>query len=168
MLKVEFVLRRTLLLLRCHMDDADVARKTLGLAPQGFVQPSARYESLGIAPDQWFLVSETVSAEDLLRESRSTLAGLRAHIVDQSAAHGCLGLSGGRVRELLAMGSGVNWSTSRILPGCCVRTRFAGLSAVIHCVADAGFDVYVDHSYRKYLEKWLQQSMTDPQIATPA
>jgi heterotetrameric sarcosine oxidase gamma subunit len=142
--------------------------RNLRLASPAAAQTGAQCTSLRIAPDQWLIVSEILASEGMVTEFRNAIGELRAHVVDLSVAQSCVRLSGGSVRSLLAMGSGVNWSVSQLPPSRCVRTRFARLQAAIHCVEKACFELYFDRSYRGYLETWMQQAVGDPMIVAPA
>lgn len=116
--------------------------------------------ALWLAPDQWLLLSDRRSADALIDECGSVLAD-RLHLaVDVSAALGCITLRGGRVRDLLAMGSGVDWSASPAAR--CVRTRFARLPVIVHRVVEDHCDLYCDRSYHAWLETWLTRALRDP------
>jgi heterotetrameric sarcosine oxidase gamma subunit len=116
--------------------------------------------ALWLAPEQWLLLSDRRSAIELVDECATALAG-RLHLaVDVSAALGCITLRGARVRELLAMGSGLDWSVRPAQR--CVRTRFARLPVIVHTAIEDYYDLYFDRSFQAWLETWLAHALRDP------
>ena len=87
--------------------------------------------------------------------------------VDASAAWYCESLEGARVRDLLGMGAGIDWSSGAMPAGRCVRTRFARIAAVFQVTGSDRFDVYVDRSHRDYLDRWLANAVEDPLLREP-
>ena len=123
--------------------------------------------SLWLGPDQWLVVSDRLDASAMLGRCAAAL-GNRLHLaVDVSAAWHCTSLEGARVRDLLAMGAGLDWSSRAMPAGRCVRTRFARIAAVLHAVGSQRFDVYVDRSHRDYLDRWLDHAIQDPLLREP-
>lgn len=167
-LRLRWERRPTLVRLRVALAAADAARQCLELAAPLQARAAGDCLSLWLGPDQWLLLQERAPADALLARIGATLADLRHHAVDVSAAMQCVQLDGGAARTLLAMGSGVDWSPRGMRPGGCVRTRFARLAVVVHCTGEQAFDLYFDRSYRAYLDEWLRRAAGDPLIAAQA
>ena len=154
-----------LLRLRVALVAAEAARQSLGLAPPLQALRGSSHTSLWLGPDQWLLLGEAASADELLTHVGARLGELRHLVVNVSAALLRVRISGAAARTLLAMGSGIDCSARALQPGSCVRTRFARLAIVIHCTGEDDFDLYVDRSCRAYLESWLQRAAGDPLLA---
>jgi sarcosine oxidase subunit gamma len=148
--------------LRVPMAAAEIAAQRLSLprAP-GSSQLDGRL-ALWLGPDQWLLVAERQSAAELIESCTGALTGVLHLLVNVSAALSCVRFSGARSRQLLAMGSGLDWSWDVLSPGHATRTRLARIPAIVH-IADADrIDVYIDRSHREYFGRWLERSMSDP------
>ena len=115
--------------------------------------------TLWLGPDQWLLVSDTISADALIAHCIREIDGLRHHVVDVSAGLRIAHVRGGSAAALLSMGSGVDWTKQ------CVRIRFASIPVIVHRYAQNAFDVYYDRSYGDYLERWMAHSLRDPLLA---
>jgi sarcosine oxidase subunit gamma len=153
---------RAIVRLRVAMADAAIAANALRLAPALTARDADDWMSLWLGPDQWLLVSDRVPAHELVARCTAAL-GDRLHLaVEATSAWFCATLSGARTRDLLAMGSGLDWSVRAMPAGRCVRTRFARIGAVCHATAEHRFDVYVDRSHRHYLDRWLSHAIDDP------
>jgi sarcosine oxidase subunit gamma len=153
--------QRYKLRLRVAMALAGEAMRRLVLPEALQARTAGDVTSLWLGPDQWLLVSDRLTADELAERCSRALQSLRHHAVDTSAALGCAALRGAAARALLAMGSGVDWSRA----GACVRTRFAGVPLVVHQNAEHVFDLYYDRSHRHYLERWFAHALTDPLIS---
>jgi sarcosine oxidase subunit gamma len=157
--------RRTKVRLRVTMAAMDEAARRLDLPAPQCSEVKGDVTALWLGPDQWLLVSDhmlpSVSAERCERE----LGSLLHHTVDLSAALACARLRGARVRELMAMASGVDWSTAAFPAGHCRRTRFARIAAIVHAVENDVIELYYDRSYRRYLERWFAHASSDPLFA---
>ena len=90
-----------------------------------------------------------------------SLAETVHHATDASDALACFVISGRDARGLLAMGSGVDFDPRAFAPGHCVRTRFARIAVVVHCVGVDRFELIFDRSVAHYLEQWLRRAMED-------
>jgi sarcosine oxidase subunit gamma len=152
---------RCKLRLRVAMAAAAEAMQRLALPDALEARKAGEITSLWLGPDQWLLVSDQVTADQLAEHCSSALGTLRYHAVEVSAALGCATVRGTAARALLAMGSGVDWDRA----GACVRTRFAAIPLVVHRHAEHAFDLYYDRSYRHYLERWFAHALKDPLIS---
>jgi len=120
---------------------------------------------LWIGPERWLLVSDAGSAEALARYCARTLEGVLHHAADNSAAMACARLQGARVRELLAMGSGIDWYGAEVMPGYCARTRFARIPVIVDVLEPQVFELYYDRSHGGYLRRWFEHAAGDPLLA---
>jgi sarcosine oxidase subunit gamma len=159
--------QRAIVQLRLSMPDARAAAAELELASPLQVHIAGDYRSLWLGPDQWLLVSDRLAASAMLERCATALGSFLHLAVDASAAWYCETLAGARVRDLLAMGAGIDWSPRAMPGGRCVRTRFARIAAVFAAAAADRFDVYVDRSHRDYLDRWLANAVQDPLLREP-
>lgn len=150
--------RRAKVRLRIAMSAANEVTKH-GLPGMLEARATAQVTALTIGPDQWMLVSDQLSAEQLIAMCASEFATVRHHAVDVSAALNCATVQGEKAPVLLSMGAGIDWSAP------CVRTRFAAVPVLAHRVADGSFDLYYDRSLRDYLSQWVNHALRDPLLA---
>jgi heterotetrameric sarcosine oxidase gamma subunit len=118
--------------------------------------------SLWIGPDQWLLISEHLSAAELIERCRRTLTSLSHHAVDVSAALACARLRGRLARGLLAMGTSIDCGTDGLGVSECRTVRFARIPATLHAIESESFDLYYDRSYQHYLQQWFSHALRDP------
>ena len=147
--------------LRVALRDAESAGRELGLPLAPLTSRAGEPTALWIAPDQWLLMSSDETAEILAGRIERSLGDLLHHATDASDALACFVVSGRAARGLLAMGSGVDFDERAFGPGRCVRTRFAKIAVVVHCVAADRFELIFDRSVVLYLEQWLRRAITD-------
>jgi len=157
----------TVVRLRVPMGAADATARRLGLPSALRSSSTAECLALWIAPDQWLLVSERENAGELIEHHAAALEGTLHLLVDVSAALSCIRFQGPNARALLAMGSGLDWSTSSMPAGYSTRTRLAQIPAIVHATGSDRIDVYVDRSHRDYFERWTRRSMSDPLLRDP-
>ena len=115
-------------------------------------------QSLWFGPDRWLLVSDSKPADSIVEECEKSLAGVLHNAVDSSAGLAVFRLTGTGARNLLAAGCGIDFRDKEFPVGCCCRTRFAQIAAIIAAVGPERFDMYVDRSYETYLSNWLSDT----------
>jgi heterotetrameric sarcosine oxidase gamma subunit len=147
--------------LRVALRDAEATAHALGLPLTPLTSRTDEPTALWIAPDQWLLASSVDAAESLIGRIGLSLGDLLHHATDATDALQCFVLSGRNARGVLAMGSGVDFDTRAFAPGHCVRTRFAKVAVVVHCVAADRFELIFDRSFAHYLEEWLRRAIAD-------
>lgn len=157
--------RRFKLRLRVAMSAAAQAAQLLDLPAALQTRVSGDTAALWLGPDQWLMVSDRVPAAAVAEKCAGVLDGLSYHTAEVTAALACARVQGAAVRELLTMGSGIDWEISRVPVAQCRRTRFARIPIVVHAVAADAFELYYDRSYRHYLECWFAHATSDPLIA---
>jgi heterotetrameric sarcosine oxidase gamma subunit len=143
---------------------ADAAPVTLGddtlPAHVGDTLPG-EVRALCIAPREWLLVADKISALDIQKHLQAELAAQDLALADLSDGLVVFDIAGANARALLAKGSGVDFDLLRFPVGHCARTRFAQVPVVVECVAPERFELTVGRSYRYYLELWLQDAITE-------
>jgi sarcosine oxidase, subunit gamma len=154
--------RRAVVRLRAPMASGEQVAGALKLAGPLAARIEDDVTSLWVGPDQWLLVSDRIQAAQIIARCAATLTDRLYLAVDATSALRCAALAGARVRDLLSMGSGLDWSRRSVPVGGCVRTRFARVAIVAHAIDDSRFDVYLDASHRSYLDRWLAHSVRDP------
>lgn len=123
---------------------------------------------LWTGPGQWFAVSASLAADELLARLEKRLAASDATVSDLSHARTVLRVSGSAWRDLLAKGCPAD--VDAMAPGDCVASLLSHFTVVIHCVSDDSADVYVFRSFGVSLWEWLKggaaefgYSVADPQ-----
>ena len=148
---------RTLVRLRVRMQDAARAASALALPTEPMESSGLDPLALWVSPDQWLLLSESSSAVEVVKRCRNTLGDVLHNATDASDALACFLVEGPGARELLAMGSGIDFDELAYSSGRCVRTRFAKIAVFIHATGDARFELLFDRSAVDYLEGWMRR-----------
>ena len=141
---------RTIVNLKVARKDTEAAAHRLDLADTS---------SLCLGPDTWLLVSDCRSANDIVGNCKQLLNGLLANAVDYSSGLVIFKISGPAVRELLAMGTGLDVRPASFGAGSCSRTRLARIAVVVVATGDDEFELYLDRSYERYFDNWLRDSI---------
>jgi sarcosine oxidase subunit gamma len=157
--------QRALVRFRVRMADADRAAVALSLPASPLTAAGQDPVALWVSPDQWLIMSETLSPAALVQRCEQALRDVLNIVTDVSDALICIVVEGARARDLLAMGSGVDFDARTFPPGRCVRTRFAKIAVVIHAVAEERFEVICDRSLAHYVGQWLERAARDPLLA---
>ena len=152
---------RALVRLRVPLAAAAQAAARLDLPVEPLSSRGEAPSALWIAPDQWLLIDETVSASNIIEDVRDRLGTVLHSATDASDALACFMVAGPAARNLLAMGSGVDFDRRSFGPGKCVRTRFAKLAVLIRAIEPDRFDLFFDSCAADYLERWLRRAMAD-------
>jgi sarcosine oxidase, subunit gamma len=153
--------RRALVGLRVSLSDAPRAAAAVGLPCDPLCWSGHDPAALWIGPDQWLLIGERLQAEDIVSLCQKQLGVLLHAATDLSDALDCIVIEGSGARDLLAMGSGVDFHPLAFRSGNCVRTRIAKLAIIIRAVDNERFEVIVDRSARRYLLEYLERSARD-------
>ncbi len=157
--------RRSLVRLRVSMADAARAAAAMHLPSEPLRWSGSDPAALWISPDQWLLVGEKFPAEKITSLCRTRLADILHAALDSSDALACFVIAGSGARNLLAMGSGVDFHPSVFGREHCVRTRIAKLAVVIRAVGDERFEVFVDRSASQYFHEYLDRNARDATLA---
>ncbi len=158
---------RAKIMLRVPMSDAARVAQAMSL-PAPMCWTGEDPALLWVGPDQWLILSDAQTADELIFDCAARLQSVLHHAVDASAGIACVVVEGVSARVLLGMASGVDFHPRAFGVGRCVRTRFANVSALIRAVAPDGFELYVDRSVTDYLERWFAHASADPLLRSPA
>jgi len=157
-----FAEQRTLVRLRVAMPEAGRAAAAMQLPSTPLRWSGTDPAALWVSPDQWLLVGEAGSAEQLIGRCEAALEGILHNATDATDALTCIELEGVGARDLLAAFSGVDYDAGRFQAGQCVRTRMAKVAVLVRALADDRFELFVDRSVGGYLEQWLRRAAQDP------
>lgn len=115
---------------------------------------------LWLGPDEWLIVDPKGSAEDLVGRLHGALAGQHVSVIDVTAAHAVLRLTGKHAREVLAKACPLDLHPRAFRPGQCAQSNFARTQAIIALDDDAPlFHLFVRRSFAEYLAQWLLDAM---------
>jgi sarcosine oxidase subunit gamma len=70
-------------------------------------------------------------------------------------------IAGSGARDLLAMGSGVDFHPMVFGSGKCLRTRIAKLAVIVRALAEERFELFVDRSASQYFREYLDRNSRD-------
>jgi heterotetrameric sarcosine oxidase gamma subunit len=158
-LETRYAPGRAMVRLRVSLAAAAQAAAILDLPVEPLTSRGNGPTALWIAPDQWLLIDDAVSSDELMEDVRGRLGALVHIATDASDALACFVVEGPAACNLLSMGTGVDFDSSSFGPGKCVRTRFAKLALLIRCIEPDRFELFVDSSTAEYLEAWLRRAM---------
>jgi sarcosine oxidase subunit gamma len=117
---------------------------------------------LCLAPAEWLLVSDELSASSIMERGAADLAGQSAIVVDASDGMGALSIRGLMARDVLSKGCGLDLRPNVFPIGRCARTRFAQMPMIIDHIDDpVGFRLYVARSYLRYLTVWVEDASAE-------
>jgi sarcosine oxidase subunit gamma len=108
---------------------------------------------LCVAPDEWLLVSDAMPGSKLRDRIHAVQENIAA--VDLSQGTVVLRIEGTAVRDVLAIGCGLDLHPRSFPPGRCARTRFAQLPITLDCRSLNEFELYGGRSYWLYLQAWF-------------
>ncbi len=158
-ISIERIENLSIVSLKVSRQSTNVARERLALA-----SPSSATESepkcLWLGPDHCLLVSDSTTADSLVKKCQETLVDVLHNVVDNSAGLAVFRIVGPGACDLLAAGCGLDFRTEKFPFGNCCRTRFAQIAAVIAAEGPEQLDIYVDRSYEAYLGAWLRDSLS--------
>ncbi len=140
--------------LKVSRKSLDDAQQKMQLAPP-LRAAGTELTSLWLGPDRWLLVSESKTADEMIRHCNESLGDVLHNAVDYSAGLAIFRIFGLYAGQILASGSGVDFRPAEFPMGTCCRTRLAQVAAVVVAKGNGQFDVYVDRSYRTYMNDWL-------------
>lgn len=151
-------------------DPGDAAFIAAARAALGFDLPltpntvaeAGELSALWLGPDEWLLVGEPDSENDLAARLNAALTGLHASVVDVTANRTVLELSGPSAREVLEKASGLDFRPRAFQVGQCAQTNVARTVAILQLLApDLVWRIYVRNSFAIYLADWLLDAMAE-------
>lgn len=117
---------------------------------------------LAVSCVEWFAISDTLGGPTLHERLWRYAANQDIAAVDLTCAVKVLRVEGAAARRVLAQGCGLDLHPQGFPAGRAVRTRFAQLSVIVHCIDPRSrFDLYVGRSYETYLRSWLLDCYPD-------
>lgn len=152
----------SLVRLRVRISGADAAAGALYLPADPQHWQGSEPIAVWLGPDQWLLVSDSMSANELIASVDEKLSNQLYATADLSDGLDCFELAGPATRTILSMGCGLDLDSSAFTYGQCARTRFACVPLVIAATGEDQFDLYVDRSYSHYLQQWITNAARDP------
>jgi heterotetrameric sarcosine oxidase gamma subunit len=107
-------------------------------------------------PSDWLLVARQALSWPARGSIEADCAGQSLALVDLSSGLSVIEIEGGRARDLLSKGCGLDLDRSAFAYPRCARTRFAQLAVVVEALEDQdSLDLYVAASHAHYLNEWL-------------
>lgn len=122
--------------------------KITGLKPDSTACRAVRSDdvsALWLGPDRWLIVEN--EKRDLEAELASVVTGEMAAITDQSHSRCVLRISGSQVRNLLRKGTTLDLDENHFSLDDVRTTSLFHMNAIIHCLNDDYFDLYVARSF---------------------
>jgi sarcosine oxidase subunit gamma len=108
---------------------------------------------LWVGPDQYLAACAAHREEALVRALATALEGHGSALVDLSHARTVLRIEGPRVRDILAKGCPLDVDSMQ--PDATAVTVLSHFNMLLHCEAEAAFDLYVARSYAVACYEWL-------------
>ena len=130
---------------------------SLPSGPVSAAGKSARF--IGIAPGQWFAVSETLPNEALADDLARKLQGL-ASVADHSSGRAVVRLEGPDARAFLAKGLAIDLDPRVFADGAAAVTNIGHMGVLVWRDGDA-FDLAVFRSVAGSFYAWLQASAAE-------
>ncbi|GAB3684629.1 sarcosine oxidase subunit gamma [Salinisphaera aquimarina] len=117
---------------------------------------------LGLAPDEWLLLTAAGDQADLAADLRTAFGSTFAAVTDVSSGYATLEISGAGARELLARGCSIDLHPRVFGTGRCVQTLLAKAGVILMYADDRPvFEVMVRRSLADYLWRWLHDAARD-------
>jgi sarcosine oxidase, subunit gamma len=132
-----------------------------GRTSPGLRAPSVPDECrlLTVAPGEWLLISDTLSALTLSEYGRHQLHQQGIAVADLSPGLAAIQLEGPAARGVLTKSCGLDLHPAIFPAGTFTRTRLAQLPVIIGYIdPKPRFELYVGSSYRSYLVSWLNDA----------
>lgn len=114
-------------------------------------------KALWLGPERWLVVGPASRSPSLGTALSQGLGADQAAIVELDNARTVLRLSGRNARDVLAKGCLLDLHPKVLGPGQTAQTALFHVNALIHCVAEDTFDVYVTRSHGQS----FYESLTD-------
>jgi sarcosine oxidase subunit gamma len=116
---------------------------------------------MGMAPGQWFAMSDTPANGALAHDLMARLAGL-ASITDQSDGRGVVRFSGPRARDVLAKGLPIDLHPKVFRPGLAATSAIGHMGVQVWQVDEAPtYDIAVFRGFAESFFTWLTSSAAE-------
>lgn len=131
-----------------------LAHLELDSEPEARRAVTGRYVTLlWTGPGQFLAIAARTTAEDMTLVLRDAVEPARATVTDLSHARTVIRISGPESREVLLKGCPLD--IEAMVKGDCAASLVGHLNAIIHCVDERVFDVYVFRSFGLAMWNWL-------------
>ena len=144
---------------RCDPDDPEFRNFSAALIGEALPLQSNRtitgkngVKALWLAPDEWLVISNSS-----LDENIEAVQKVKAHtaVTDLSANRLIFSIKGADARVILAKCCDFDFHPSVFAIGNCAQTLFAKSQALIECIAEDEFHIYVRNSFSRYVAELL-------------
>lgn len=153
----------TVLVLRLWRPDAAIratlAQQAWPTAPNSVSASGEGCRVAWVAPGEWLLMGRDAAA--IAACATAALDGTPHHLSDVSAATFRVDVEGANARRLLAKACSLDLHRRAFGQGSCARSVFAQLPVLVMRVAEDGFELHFDVSWRDYVLTWLRQAVQD-------
>lgn len=113
-------------------------------------------------PSDWLLVARQALSWPARGSIEADCARQGLAVVDLSSGLSVIEIEGGRGRDLLSKGCGLDLDRSAFVYPRSAGTRFAQVAVVIDALEDPdSFDLYVAASHTHYLKEWLNRAAAE-------
>jgi len=122
---------------------------------------------LWLSPDEFLLVSEERSGDELVQDLSRLVEGTADAVVDLSANRTTFVLAGASARQLLAKGCPLDLHPRTFAPGTAVTTSIGRVQVILHQVADDAYRIHPRASFADHLGRWLVDAMAEFRVPEP-
>ena len=116
---------------------------------------------LWLGPDEWLVVSESQTGEEITARLQQALHGIASAVTDVSDARIIYALSGKHARAVLAKGCSIDFHPRAFRPGQCVQTLLAKAAVLIQATTVPSFEIHVARSFAGYAWAWLENAQAE-------
>ncbi|MFJ4291325.1 sarcosine oxidase subunit gamma [Cupriavidus sp. NPDC089707] len=125
------------------------------------VARSAAYDVLWLGPDEWLVRSNGPVPAGVLEDKLApAIAGTYSAAVDVGSGYTVVGLSGARVRDVLARGCPLDLHPRVLKAGQCAQSHYFKASIVVVPTGDDRFEIVVRRSFADYFLRILLDAAT--------
>ena len=116
---------------------------------------------LWLGPDEWLVVSDSQSGDEIAVRLRQALRGVASAVTDVSDARIICAVSGTHARNVLAKGCTIDFHPRAFPAGRCVQTLLAKAAVLIHASSPQSFEIHVARSFAEYAWAWLDNAQAE-------
>ena len=114
------------------------------------------YDVLWLGPDEWLVVGEPGSEDEIVRSLRAVLAGMHSSVLDVAANRIVFDLDD--AFELLSTACGLDLDPTRWRPGMCAQTLVGHAQVILHQRDERTTRVFVRPSFAGYVAERLRSA----------
>lgn len=165
---------RFLTMVGLRLDEASAARPRVARAlgaelPAGCGQVGAGDAAavLWLSPDEFLVVSETRSAEEIVDAVSAALDGTPGAVLDLSANRTTFRLEGASARAVLQKGCPLDLHPRVFGPGTAVVTTIGRVPILLWQVGEQSYRILPRASFADFLGRWLIDAMAEFSVSGP-